>query len=94
MSILDKPYTPGVTPHQQSLYHPLKYGTYCPVLVSFNNCGIITFSYKSTISEAFEDIHQFVLDGISEIMDALARSGKNDFSILDSVMEEVWHLDF
>ena len=33
-------------------------------------------SHKTTTSEAFEDIHQVVLDGISENMDSLVQPDK------------------
>ena len=45
------------------------------MIVSFNNWDIIIFSYKATTSEAFEDIFQVVLDGISENMVSLVQYG-------------------
>ena len=46
------------------------------VLGSFNNCNIIQLSQKSTISYAFDEIHQVILDGISYNMASLVESGK------------------
>ena len=43
---------------------------------SFNNWNIIKCSHKATISEAFEEIHQVVLDGISDNMSSLVKYGK------------------
>ena len=40
---IDKPCSPGVPPHQQPRYQPVKQFTYWPVLVSFNNFNIIIF---------------------------------------------------
>ena len=41
----------------------------------FNNWNIITLSHKSRTSGAFEEIHQVILDGISDNMALLFRSG-------------------
>ena len=49
------------------------YFTYWPVIGSFNNWNIITLSNKDTKSEAFERIHQVVIDGISDNMALLVR---------------------
>ena len=53
-STLDKLWNPGVEPHQQPRYQPVKYFTYWPVLHSFNNWKIIHFSHKETSSEDLE----------------------------------------
>ena len=45
-------------------------------LGSFNNCKIIQLSHKSTLSDAFDYIHQVVIDGISDNMATLVESGK------------------
>ena len=42
----------------------------------FNNWDIIELSSKSTSSENFDEIHQVVLDGISDHMASLVKSGK------------------
>ena len=41
----------------------------------FNNWNIITFSNKNTTSEEFEEIHQVVLDDISDNMALLVQYG-------------------
>ena len=42
----------------------------------FNNWNIIQLSQKSTPSVTFDEIHQVVLDGISDNMASLVESGK------------------
>ena len=42
----------------------------------FNNQNIIQLSHKSTPYDAFDEIHQVVLDGISDNMDLLFESVK------------------
>ena len=42
---------------------------------SYNNWNIIHLTQKSTPFEAFDEIHQVVLDGISENMASLVQSG-------------------
>ena len=44
----------------------------------FNNFNIITFSNKTTTSDDFEDIHQYLFYGISDYMASLAQNGKYD----------------
>ena len=72
--IKDKPYIHGLTLQQKPHYQSVIYSTYRPVLVSFNNWNIIILSHKSTRSEAFEEIHQDVLDGVSVSMVLLIQS--------------------
>ena len=60
----------------QLCYRPVTDFSYWPVIGSFNNWNIITLSQKATTSEAFEEIHQVVLDGISDNMASLVQSGK------------------
>ena len=43
---LDKPRNPGVPPHQQPCYKPVKYCTFWPVLGSFNHWNIINFHMR------------------------------------------------
>ena len=74
--MLDKPWIPSLPPQQQLVYQPVHDFTYLPVLVCFNNWNIIILSHKSTTSDAFEEIHQVILDGISENMAFLVQSGK------------------
>ena len=47
---------------------------YWPVLGPFNNWNIIQLSHKSTPSDSFDEIHQVVLDGISDNMASLVES--------------------
>ena len=75
-SMLDKPWISGIPPEKQERHKPVNTCTYWPVLGSFNNWKIIQFSQKSTPSDAFDEMHQVVLDGISDNMDSLVESGK------------------
>ena len=59
--MLDKPWTPGLPPHQHPRFQPVK----------DSNCNSIKFSH-----ETFEEIHQDFIDGISDNMDVLFQSGK------------------
>ena len=67
-SMLDKPWISGVPSDEQERYKPVTKWTYWPVLGSFNNWSILELSQKSTPSDAFDEIHQVVLDGISDNM--------------------------
>ena len=75
-SMLDKPWISGIPSEKQERYKPLNKCTYWQVLGAFNNWNIIELSSKSTSSETFDAIHQVVLDGISENMASLVKSGK------------------
>ena len=75
-SMPDKPWISDIPPDEQERYKPVTKFTYCPVLGYFNNWNIIPLSQKSTPSDAFYEIHQVVLDGISENMASLIESGK------------------
>ena len=57
-------------------YKPFTKCTYWPVLGYLNNRNIIKLSPKSTSSDTFDEIHQVVLDGISDNMASLVDSGK------------------
>ena len=59
-----------------SRYQPVTDFTYWTVLGSFINWNIIRLSPKSTPFEAFEEIHQVVLDGISDHMASLVKCGR------------------
>ena len=52
-------------------YQPITKCNYWPVLGSLKNCNIILLSQKSTPYDAFEEIHEVVLDGISDNMASL-----------------------
>ena len=62
--------------HKKQLrYQPVTYCTYLSVLGSYNNWNIIHVTPRSTNFEAFDEIHQVVLDKISENMASLVQSG-------------------
>ena len=63
-SILEKPWISGITSDEQNRYKPVISCTYFPVLGTFNNWNVIQLSQKSTPYDAFDEIHQVVLDGI------------------------------
>ena len=42
---------------------------------SYNNCNIIELTEKSTPFEAFDEIHKVGIDGISDVMASLFKSG-------------------
>ena len=75
-SYLDKPWNTGVPPHQQPHHQITKYCTYWNELGYFNNWNIINFSHKATSSEDLDKIHKVFLDGISDIMSALVKTGQ------------------
>ena len=65
-----------MTPKQQLRYQPVTDLSYWPILGSFNNWNIITFPHKATTSQAFEEINQVVLYGISDNMASLVQYSK------------------
>ena len=73
-SMLDKPWIYGIPSDKQERYKYATKSTYWIVLGSFNNCNIIQLSQKSTPSDVFDEIHQVVLDGISDNMALLVES--------------------
>ena len=74
--MLDKPWISGISSDKQERYKPVTKCTYWPVLGAFNNWKIIQLSSKSTSSDTFDEIHQVVIDGISDNMASLFESGK------------------
>ena len=74
-SMLDKPWIYGIPLDKKEGYKPVNKCTYWPVLGAFNNWNIIQLSQKSTPSDAFDEIHQVVLDRISDNMSSLFESG-------------------
>ena len=70
-SMLDKPWIFGISSEKQEHYKPVTKCNYWPVLGSFNNWNIIQLSPKSTSSDIFDEIHQVVLDVISDNMASL-----------------------
>ena len=75
-SMLEKPWISGIPPEKQEHYKPVTKCTYWTVLGAFNNCNIIELLSKSTSYDKFDEIHQVVLDGISDNMASLVESGK------------------
>ena len=61
---------------KQARYQPVTNCTYWPVLGSYNNCNIIHITPKLTPFESFDDIHQVVIDCISDHMASSVQSGK------------------
>ena len=72
-SMLDQPWISGVQSTKQARYQPVINCTYWTVLVPYNNWNIIHITPKSIPSEAFDEIHQVVLDGISENISLLVQ---------------------
>ena len=63
-------------PEKQERYKHFTKCNYWPVLGEFNNWNIIELSSKSSSSETFDEIHQVVLDCISDNMASLVESVK------------------
>ena len=74
--MLDKAWIYGIPSDKKYHYKTVTKCTYWPVLGSFNNWNIIQLSSKSTSSDTFDEIHQVVLNGISDNMASLVESGK------------------
>ena len=74
--IIDKPWISGIPFKKQERYQPVTNCTYWPVLGLFNNCNIIQLSQKSIPYGPFDEIHQVVIDGISDNMASLVQSRK------------------
>ena len=74
--MLDQPCIYGVSSKKQAPCQPVTSFTYWPVLGSKNNWNIIYLSPKSIPFEAFEDIHQVVLDKIRDNIASLVQSYK------------------
>ena len=84
-SMIYQPWIYGISSDEKERYKPVTKCTYWPLLGSFKNCNIIQLSQKSTPSDAFDEIHQVVLDGISDNMASLVESGKyGDIKITDT----------
>ena len=75
-SMLDKPLTYGIQSDKQEQYKPVTKCIYWPFLGPFNNWNINQFSYNSTPYNSFDEMHQVVLDGISDNVASLAESVK------------------
>ena len=75
-SMLDKPWISGIPSDKQERCKPVTKCTYWRVLGFSNNWNNILLSQKSTSSDKFIEINQFVIDGISDNMALLVQSGK------------------
>ena len=89
-SMLEKPFISGILSKKQAHCQPVTNCTYFPVLVSYSNWNIIELTPKSTPFGGFDDMHQVVLDVISENMDFLVQSGMyyaiNTYYTTDNVL--------
>ena len=74
-SMLDKPWISSISSDKQERYKPVTKCNYWPVLGYFNNCNIVELLSKSISSDTFDEVHQVVLDGISDNMASLVESG-------------------
>ena len=83
--MLDKPWIHGIPSKKKARYQPVTNCTYWPVLGSYNNWNIIELTPKPITFEAFDDIHQVVLDRISENMASLVKSGMYDVTTTDDI---------
>ena len=75
-SILDKSWISVIPSNKKERYKTVTKSIHWPVIGSFNNWNIIRLLLKSTPYDAFDEIHQVVLDGISDNMALLVESGK------------------
>ena len=73
--MLDKHWISGIPSNKQEDYQPVTDCTYWPVPGLCNNWNIIQLRPKPTPFEAFDEINQVVLDGISDNMSLLVQSG-------------------
>ena len=73
--MLEKPWISCIPSKKQACYQPVTNCTYWPVLGSYKNLNIIELTPKSTPFEEFDEIHQVVIDGISEYTALLVQSG-------------------
>ena len=72
-SMFDRPWISSFRSTKQARYQPVINCTYWPVIGPYKNWYIIELTPKSITSEAFDEIHQVVLDGISENMASLVQ---------------------
>ena len=97
-SMLDQPWIYVIPSKKQTCNQPVTYCTYWTVPGSYNNFNIIHLTPKSTPLEVFDEIHQVVLDGISDNMASLVQSGmygvintddtkKNAFYVIQFISE-------
>ena len=73
--MFDKTGISGMTSNKKTRHQTVTNCTYWPVIGSYNNCNIIETTPKPTPFEDFDEIHQVVLDGISDHMASLFQPG-------------------
>ena len=74
-SILYKPLISGITSKKQARYQPVTNCTYWTFLGYYNNWNTIEITVNSKLLEAFYYIHQVIIDGISDNVASLVKSG-------------------
>ena len=82
ISMLGKPWISGIPSDKKDCYKPVSNWTYWPVLGPLKNWNIIQLSQKSDPYYALDEIHQVVLDGISDNSASLVESVK--YSAMDT----------
>ena len=70
-----KPWISGIQSTKKACYQPVINCTYWSVLGPYKNWTNIDLTPKAILSEAFDEIHQVVIDVISENMASLVQSG-------------------
>ena len=92
-SMLDQPWISGVQTTKQSQYQPAINCTYWTVLGPYKNWNIIHLTPKSIPSEAFDEIHQVVLDEISSNMVSLVQLDMYG-AINTDVPQQMYYMSF
>ena len=93
--MLDKHWIYCIQSTKQARFEPIINCTYWPVLVPYNNWTIIDLTPKSIPSEAFYEIHQVFIDGISENMASLVQSGMyGDIKTYDIISNGFYVIQF
>ena len=93
--MLDKNWIYGITSDVQERYKLVTKCNYWPVLGSLKNWNIIQLSHKSTPSDTFDEIHQVVLDKVSDNIASLVESGKyGDINTTDTKTNEFYVIMF
>ena len=90
--MLDKPWISSIPPKEQACYQPVTNCTYWKVLDLYNNWNIIELTPKSTPFEAFCEIHQVVLDCISDNMASLVQTGMYGAINTDDIITNVLYV--
>ena len=72
---MEKPWVYGILSKRKARYQPVTNCTYWPVMGLYKNWNITDLTPKSTPFEAFHEINNVVIDGISENTSSLVQSG-------------------